>query len=233
MIKELLYQLYTAYRLFAGEGAVTVLYIAAAAVLFFVSVKRGKNGAPAILSVFGTIGAGFATLCEEAVSRQKKRGYACAAGLFALALCVLAITSSGKNVFSSELSERAENDMHIPPGLNEAMDAVISDTGSPRVAVMPGWGLYFEGYSSCFDLMYEEPKNGDISSFSDEQRTVYTQLSDVHPDMRKVALAAKRAGCGYIVMSKSIWPKVPINGCGYELLFENDECLVYREVNTP
>ncbi len=233
MIKELLYQLYTAYRLFAGEGAVTVLYIAAAAVLVFVSVKKKKRYAPAVLSFLGTIGAGFAAICEEAVSGQKKRGYACAAGVFALALCILAITSSGKNVFSSEMSERAENDMHIPAGLTEAMDAVISDTGSLRVAVMPGWGLYFEGYSSRFDLLYEEPRNGDISSFSDEQRTVYTQLCDLHPDMRKVASASKRAGCGYIVMSKSVWPKVPITGCGYELIFENDTCLVYKEVTTP
>ena len=205
MIKELMYQLYSGYRSIAGDGAVIVLFITAAAALVLIYGNKKKTGIPAVLSVLGTVGAFFANLCEEAVSGQKKPVLRYAAGLLALTLCILVITSSGKNVFSSELSETADNDMHIPSGLTEAMDAILSEDANPCVAVMPGWGLYFEGYSSKFTLMYEEPAGGDTSSFSDEERTIYTELSDIHPDMRKVAAASKREACGYIVMSKDIW----------------------------
>lgn len=233
MIKELLYKLYTDHRQFAGDGAVMVMFIASILALILLYRKKEKSPGAVFLSPLAAIAVAAAAICEEAVSRFTKRSHRCGAGLVAVFLCILAVVSSGTNVFSEELSERAENNMHIPTGIMEAMDVTLSDTDEPRIAVMPGWGQYFEGYSSRFGLMYEEPDGDDISSFNDDQRIVYTELSDVHPDMGKVASAARRAGCRYVIISRDVWPKVAINGHGYKLMFENDRCLVYREVDAP
>ena len=209
------------------------MFIASFLALLPVYGKKEKRMGAVVLSFLGTIATAAAVICEEAVSRFTKRSHRCAAGLLAVFLCILAVVSSGTNVFSEELSERAENNMHIPGAIIEAMDAVLSDADDPHVAVMPGWGRYFESYSSGFDLMYREPENDDTSSFDDDQRIVYTELSDVHPDMGKVASAARRAGCRYVIISRDVWPKVAITGHGFKLMFENDRCLVYREVDAP
>lgn len=233
MIKELFFEIYTYHRQLAGEGAVIVLF--AAALLFCVCLfaKRGQRYAAGVLSILSTIGIAASEFFEEALSRIKKPVLKTAAGIFAAAICVLAIASSGRRIFSSEFSEKAIDAMHIPQGMTGAMDAILSDSEEPMVLTMPGWGLFFTSYSSRFQMMYEEGHGGDITSFDEDERVAFGELSDVHPDMKKVSLSARRAGCTYIVTSRDIWPEIPLTKFGYELMYENDNCLVYKEVTTP
>ena len=51
--------------------------------------------------------------------------------------------------------------------------------------------------------------------------------------MKSLAAAAHRKGCSYVVLSKDMWPDVPITRFGYEQMLENDKCMVYREVTVP
>jgi hypothetical protein len=136
-------------------------------------------------------------------------------------------------VFSREFCSRAENDMHIQTDLCEAADAILVKSDHPIVLAMPGWDVYLLAYSSRFDMMYESPRSTDIVITDEDEYTAYTELSKIHPDMGKVAKAAKRKDAEYVLLSKGIWQEIPIDRYGYELIFENDTCAVYREVSAP
>ena len=234
MIKELFYELYNGYRQVVGKGAVIVLFIASLPALFRLYGDKDRGWAGALLSPLSVIGCAASGLVGKILS-VKEDGRAKRLFSFALVLClcILAVTVSGSNIIYENITHYAENDMHIPQDMILSMDAVLSDSDDPKVLTMPGWGLYFESYSSAFDMMYEEPANGDSALLDEDERTVYIQLSDVHPDMKKITSIAHRYGCGYIVLSNGIWPDVPVTSCGYELLYGTDSCSVYREVRTP
>ena len=51
--------------------------------------------------------------------------------------------------------------------------------------------------------------------------------------MGKVAKAAKKKDIAYVILSKGIWQDMPLDRFGYEIIYENDTCAVYREVSTP
>ncbi|MCR5673755.1 MAG: hypothetical protein K6F87_08600 [Lachnospiraceae bacterium] len=225
MIRELFYELYSGYRQIVGDGAVMVLFAASLLVLLMIRRENDRGCAGALLSPLSVIGcaaAGFTGKIKKPLAL-----------IFAVALCFLSVTVSGKNIIYDNIGRRAENDVHIPQDVITSMDAVLSDSDDPKVLTMPGWGLYFESYSSKFQLMYEEPRNGDTASLNEDERTAYMQLGNIHPEMKKVAAAAHRSGCGYIVMSNDIWPDVPPTACGYKVLCETPSCTVYREVTTP
>ena len=233
MVRELLYELYTAHRQLVGTGAVIVLFIAALLALALVYGGKNRGNAPVALSPLCVIAVGMAEFTDMFISRFKKPVYALAAGIFAVCLCVLAITSSGTGIVSDELSTVSDNDMHLPTGLAGAMDAILADSGDPAVLTMPEWGIYLEAYSSRFSLMYEEPEGGDLSGLDEDSWNAYTELSIVHPDMKKVAMAAHRKGCTYVLLSDPLWPEKPITQYGYEPFYEGVSCCVYREVKSP
>lgn len=208
MVRELLGELYSRYREYTGTGSIIILFILSVIVLEKFGKERHEK--PVYLSVLGTIGCAVSEIIT---------GLSGASAVFAVAICILAVTVSGSNVLTADMNSRAENVMHLPSDLVESMDIILSESDTPGILTMPDWNLYFESYSSDFTVVTE-------SNLNDE-------LSKTHPDMKKVAQAAHKCGCEYVVISSDIWPEVPITEFGYELMYETDGCVVYKEVKTP
>ena len=232
MIRELLYKLYTEHRLLVGTGSMVVLYLAAVLVVIR-SCKDKDHELPLLLCIPATIGCALARLIGACFPSEGKKAKKIGAVVFSVLLCILAVTISGKDVFSGEFRSRAENDMHIQTDLRDAADAILAESDLPSVLAMPGWDVYLLAYSSRFNMMYESPRSTDAVMTDEDEYTAYTELSKIHPDMRKVSKAAKRKDARYVMLSKGIWPEIPLEKCGYEPIFENDTCAVYREVSTP
>ncbi len=231
MIRELLGELYTSYRLFLGNGTVLTLFAVSVAVLAVSDIALHKR--PVILSVLGTIGCAVAAVIDKITgSKESSAVQRILCVIFSSAVCVLAIVSSGENVLSSDMNAVAENELHIPSQLVEAMDAVLDDSDAPSVLTMPGWGLYFDAYSSAFTLMFDESEE-DISGTNEYVRNAYNELKKNHPDMKKVADSSHACGCEYVVLSSDLWPEVPITRYGYELFYETGPYVVYKEVKAP
>ncbi len=227
MIRELFYKLHTAFRSFIGEGNAVVLFVAASLFILLICLreKRRYRNMFTVMSPLSTIGLAV----SEVIDRVAGAGYAkpvlkAAAVLFAACLSILAVTSSGKLVFSGELCEKAENEMHIPAYLVDAMNGIPE--GDARVLVPYDRAPYFAAYSSRFVL------SPDILKGSDES-VIRTELDGIHPDMKKIAGIAHREGFEYVVLPVDIWPEIPITKCGYELVLENEGCRLYREVRDP
>ncbi len=220
MLKALFAQLYTDYRNLVGAGAVITLFASCALVVIVSKEMRDRKSTPVLLSVFCTIGCAAAVFFDAVTGKCKDKRCRIIAALTAAAFILLAIASSGRMIASPEYSKPAENHMHLPEGLREAMDAALTDGGDSYVLTMPEWEPYVKAYSSRFSV----PSEG-VSE-------AHRELSDSHPDMRRVAQCARRTGCKYVVLSAGLWPDVPITRFGYELLYENENCLVYREVGT-
>ena len=69
----------------------------------------------------------------------------------------------------------------------------------------------------------------DASTEYDETvREAYSELLDVHPDMKKVSDAAKACGSRYVILKTGLWPDVPLENYGYTLIMQNDELNVYE-----
>ncbi len=235
MIRELLFELHTVLRNIAGSGAVLVLFFGAMLlfVLFF-SKNRERKIWAMFLSVLGIIAAAVTETVDRVRNDARFRpAQKYAALAVTVCLVVLAIAASGKSVFSEEFNTKAENDMHIPGGLESAMEDILRDADTPVVLVMPGWRVYFESYSSGFELLRSEPEGNDPSTLDEDGIILYTELERSSPDMKKVASVAKRRGCEYVVLSDDIWPEVPITKCGYDVFCEYDGCRVYKEVSAP
>ncbi len=232
MIVELVRELYTSLRQFVGQGTLLTLFAVSVAVIVIAKSGKDKGVVAAILSITGTIGIAASAAYERIVSLKAKRSVKVIVAVFTAALMLLVITSSGGNVFSEEISERAADDMHLPAGLREAMDATLQDCDRPTVLTMPGWGVYLKAYSSKFEPVYDESVYG-MSDLGEDAWIVYTELGKVHPDMKKVALHARAMDCRYVILSDGIWPEFPITSFGYEKIFEGSRCSVYREVSTP
>ncbi len=81
--------------------------------------------------------------------------------------------------------------------------------------------------------MFEDVPGGGDQLLDEDQRTAFEELSKVHPDMRKVASAARRKGCRYVVTPVGMWPDIPITGFGFDVMAENGAYIVYREVSAP
>lgn len=215
MVKELLYELYSLYRQYTGEGVILSLFIVSAAVL--AAYGRGRERY-VLLSPLAAIGSGISFIMERVWKLSRgPAGYA--AVFFAAAVCVLAVTSSGANILSPDMNTVSENELHIPEQLAEAMDESLAQVKSPVVLTMPEWAIYFESYSSKFALLR------DLS--------VYEELTKHSPDMKLIAKAAHEGDCDILVLSKDMWPAVPVTKYGYELIYETDMCSVYKEVRTP
>lgn len=208
MVRELFVRLYDLYRQFTGTGTVIVLFIVSLIVL--VISKKDRCTQPAALSVLGTVGWAVSEIISSLTGISV---------VFAVAVCILAVTSSGTNVLAPDMNTKAENAMHIPAHLLESMDAIKDETDSACILTMPGWELYFECYSSGFAVV-DDPE---------AQR----ELDKHQPDMKIIARKAHECKCDYVVISSDIWPEVPITKYGYDLVFETEGCAVYKEVMTP
>ncbi|MBO4905032.1 MAG: hypothetical protein J5367_07390 [Lachnospiraceae bacterium] len=216
MIRELLYELHTGHRLLAGIGSGLVLYLLSVLILLRTGKEKDKD-LPVLLCIMVTIGCAFSRMIEACLSlREDSKIKKAGAPVFGILLVILAISVSGQNVFSKECAEKAGNGMHIQEGLTDAMDTILTQTDRPEVLTMPGWDIYFRAYSSRFSII-------------DEDADANAELSGIHPDMKKVA----KAGSEYVVLSSGIWPEIPLDRYGYELIYENGSCRVYREVRTP
>ncbi len=230
-MRELFSEIYRGYRQFTGTGAVVVLFIVAVAVIILFYRARNRKITPVILSVGGSIAFVAASVWDMVTMPNAGRRKNLAARLFAALVCVLAITLSGTSPFTRNISEKAENDMHLPSFVPEAAEAVIGDGTYKTILTMPGWGDYFKSYSSAYSVV--SPDEDDAYLADEDMRTLYTQLIKVHPDMKKVASGAHRMECGYVILSDGIWQDIPLTDLGYELIYETEGCRVYREVRTP
>ncbi|MBR6159597.1 MAG: hypothetical protein IKQ40_04780 [Lachnospiraceae bacterium] len=241
MLKELFGELYTYHRQLAGSGAILVLFPAA---LLLLAASRRK-WIPLILSPLTAIAAAVTQIIETVFAKKERKALEWAraeeektsvrmfTGIFTVCLLAFAIILSGEGLIFGDMVTHKYNDMHIPGDLDAAMSGILDDSDSPRVLTMPGWGVYFKSYSSAFDMMYDDPYGDDLSFDDEDKWTAYTQLSVLHPDMKKVASAAKRSGCTYVVLSNDIWPEVPVTDFGYETFIKGDMFTVYREVAGP
>ncbi len=226
MIRELFYELHSTLRSVAGDGAVFVLFVLCALFLASVNFTSGKRSWACLLSPLSLIAATVSSVIQKAYATADKCAAKIMAAVFAGLIAVLAITSSGKNVFSRELCEKAENDMHVPGYIMTAMNEV-ADEGAEEIRVLAPdrWTAYFEGYSGRFIPVYDD------DSLSDEDRRILdAELESIHPDMKKIASIAHGSGCGYVVLPDSMWPDIPITKLGYEVMAECGGCTVYREV---
>lgn len=220
MIRELLYNLYTQHRLLVGTGSVIVLYLAAVLVV----VRSGKekdHELPLFLCVPATVAVALSRLIGRCLPSEGKMIKKIGVAAFSVALIILAISISGTDVFSKQFCTRAENDMHIETDLCEATDAILAENIQPNVLAMPGWDVILNAYSSRLNMIHED------------EDVAFTELEKIHPDLAKVAKAAKKKNAEYVLLSKGIWPEMPIDRYGYALIFENDTCAVYREVSAP
>ena len=233
MVREILFTIYSDYRDLVGGGAVIVLFIAAVTASYLMHSSKEHRYVPLILTVPVAIAEAATSFVFLAASAGKKKLYGYASCIFAVLLCILAIASSGEFVFSPDLSEKTVNTMHLPEGLAEVMDEILADSEQPAVLTVPGHGTYFESYSSRFHMMYEDAAASKAAILDEDQRIAFDEFSKIHPDMRKVASAAKRKGCGYVVTPVGMWPDIPITRFGFEVMTENDGYIVYREVNAP
>lgn len=226
MIRELLSELYSAHRSIVGDGTVFVLYIAA---VIFVAELSGEKGRirPLILSVPATICAAvayaFEKVCELPFKRKIPRY---AAVVFAAALMLLAVASSGKQVFSREVCELSENTMHLPQGIMTAMENVPDEKKEVRVLIPCEWKAYLNAFSTRFVTPYDD----DDPVSEDDRHILETELSGLRPDMRKVSQIAHKGGFTYAIIPDDIWPEVPIDRLGYELILDCGTCSLYREV---
>ena len=227
MIRELLYEIHSLIREFAGNGSVTVLFAVSALLLLMLCAKKKSKNGWAAMSPLGVIALAVPEVLERV--RDKVRGGRLtryAAVTFAALVMVLAVTSSGRMVVSGDHTEKAENDMHIPSYLTEAMSTLLREEGEPKVLVPYEWSPYFSAYSSRFVL-----PDG-ILDGSDEN-AIRSELDIIHPDMKKISNIAHRNGFVYVLLPADIWPEVPITKCGYELVLDYGGCSLYREVRDP
>ncbi len=229
MLRELYFELHSGWRSIVGDGSMAVLYLIAAAVVVGLFAGCRRKILPALLCVTALIAAAAGLIFEKinALYEGNRRKRA-AALVFAGCICMLAIFSSGRSVFSGEFCEKAENDMHIPTGIVSAMSE-FAGTGEEITVLAPyEWTPYLEGFSTHLVPLYRNPSlsTADTDMLSEE-------LSKLRPDMRKITAVSKRCGCRFVLLPDGIWPEVPITRCGYELMAEYDGCSVYREVDGP
>ena len=228
MIRELFYKLHSTLRSFNGDGNVAVLFIAAVLVLVFLNAgkKNRYKRSFAAISPLGVIGLAVSEVIDRVKDGEyKSRFLKVAAVAFAAALSILTITASGRRVFSKDFCERAENGMHIPQYLIDAV-STMPEEDNTYVLLPYDWAPYLDAYSSRFTLPT------DVLEGSDES-VIRAELNDIHPDMKKVTQIAHSKGFSYVILPTDVWPDVPITKCGYELILENDGCRLYREVKYP
>lgn len=253
MLSKVVGNLLSSYKTVIGTGCVLVLFVVALFLLVALkgnnseneskkdrndgeegdlkcrsNIKAGPGLVLLILSVYGTIAAGIARLCniQDSKITWTKRLLICV-------LCVFALVISGKRIIAPDFLSKSENLMHMPSDLKECMDIMLSDANGNRAGVvtMPSYGNYFEAYSSVFDTLYEDPANKDIERLPDELKATYVELSEIYPDMRTVARTAHKYDCEYIViMRESYWPEVPLTDLGYEIIAGSGRWDVYKEV---
>ena len=108
-----------------GDGSILVLYAAAVIAVVIIVRDDGKRILPVILSIPALIAASAALVIKKVTGLPfKSRFVKIIATAFAACICILAIASSGRSVFSRELCEKAENEMHLPGGVMQAMMAM-------------------------------------------------------------------------------------------------------------
>ena len=212
-----------------GDGSILVLYAAAVIAVVIIVRDDGKRILPVILSIPALIAASAALVIKKVTGLPfKSRFVKIIATAFAACICILTIASSGRSVFSRELCEKAENEMHLPGGVMQAMMEMLRSGDDLKVVAPYEWTPYLESYSSRFIPVYNDPSLKDA-----DKELLRTELDDISPDMKKITSIAKRAGYGYVLLPEGIWPEVPITKCGYELVDEYNGCRLYREVKTP
>lgn len=220
--------------MYVGTGAVIALFIVSAFALVNIFRTRQKGSAYTLLSPLGTIGSAVSEMFKAIISaKYPGTGVKVAAVVFAVVLVMLSITSSGEYVFSDEISSPSTNTMHMPEGLIGAADALLADCDDPKVLTMPGWGTYLTAYSSRISLMYTDPFCKDVTELGEDARNAYTELDRTHPDMKKIAQLARKNGCGYVIVSDKMWPEFPLTYYGFESIYDDGNCTVYKEVSAP
>lgn len=230
MLSELFGNVLSSYKSLFGTGSILVLFVVGVFALLLLSQGDEKKIAPLtlVLSSFGAIGAFVAkiiTVKDEKVTRLIRA--------LILVACVFVIVVSGKRILSPVFLEKSENSMHIPSGLKETMDIMLEGSGDDTIGVvsMPGYGNYFEGYSTRFKLIYEEPYDGDVVRVPDEYKEAYLELCKTYPDMRIVARAARNANCKYIVvLEDAYWPQIPLTELSYEVVGGSGGFVIYEDM---
>lgn len=246
MVSTLWNNLITTYKLYIGTGSLLVLFVVALMYKTLHGLRNGKKISellwPGILMPWGSIGMAFGELflnreISEAVpaisvkNEKYVNAYKATIKIVIAVVLVYILIISGNRFVSPEFYVKADNNMHIDANLLKAMDFILADseTESIGVVTMPGAGEYFRSYSSRFDMMYEDPVDGDVSGLKKELNQTYQELSVKYPDMLIVSNAAKREGCRYIVIrNDSYWPKIPLTEYEYDLIFTCGYWDVYK-----
>lgn len=216
-----------------GTGAFLVLFVV---MLFVVVSKKNHDGKqleiiPMLLVMPGVVAAGILSLLKSVFElKNDNKAVRYLVRLFGIILCAFVIMISGDRILSPSYCIYADNSMHIPQGLLGAMDTILSDsTGEAYVMVAPGYSEYFDAYSSRFVLAYNEPTLQDVSDFDKEDREGYLELSNKHPDMKKVSDAAKANKSSYIVLvTDGYWPDVPLTEFDYDLFAQVGGFDIYK-----
>ena len=240
MIRQIWYDFVTAYKDYSGTGPILVLFVVALMLIAVLNIRNGREEKTlsAIFAGIGTIALAMSKFVLAVFDKKNlKKSYRVITCLFALALCVFAVSMSGRRIFSRIFMQKAENDMHIPQNLVGVMDELLKNVPEGEIAVFPAPELeaYFSAYSSRFSFGYEE-RYGDVSGFDEITQKAYTELTKAHPDMSAVADAAIEAGSRYVILKTGIWPRVPLSEFGFNLIYENEGFTVYeylKEVDAP
>ena len=148
-------------------------------------------------------------------------------------LLVFVLIISGKRIASGDYYTKADNSMHISDDMLEVMDTILAGDDSELIGIvtMPGYGGWFESYSSRFTTLYKDPVSGSLDDkvYDKKIRAAYGELCDIYPDMRTISDAARANGCKYIILrSEAYWPKQPLTDFEYDIIATCGEWNVYK-----
>lgn len=232
MIKQIWLEFVTSYKEYEGTGGILVLFAVGLMFMMILNIRQNKESkSPALFfAPLATIGGAFSEffffIYDKKYEKKSQRRLAL---FLALLLVVFAIALSGKRVFSRDNLVKADNGYHLSGSLVEAMDELLAKepAGEIKIFPMPKMGDELTAYSSRFVCAYDE-QYGDLTEYDETVREAYSELLDVHPDMKKVSDAAKACGSRYVILKTGLWPDVPLENYGYTLIMQNDELNVYE-----
>jgi len=234
MVVSLIDEFATSLKSILGTGAILVLFVLALFYIFSYVKKtdEGDSKLPFLLSAWGTVSFAIAWVVRKLCRREEEtKTEWVIKKITVILLAMFVITISGKRILSPDLLKESSNMMHMPDGLDQAFDVILSESeGSEGILVSPGYGNYASAYSSRLYTAYNEPKLGNVEDYQEEDRLAYTELTKSYPDMSKVVKSAQKNNCDYIILKSNIyWPQVPLTELGYDFVGEYGEFSLYKK----
>lgn len=233
-MKEFIYKLLTGFYQFRGEGKLISLFILALLVIYLKGQKEegGRRQSPAVFLLSSWTAVAYVlTYAMDRVWNEKmvKKPLSILTKLSAVFLSVSIVIFSGKAVFHEEFCKKADNSMHIKQEYVAALDCILSDSDAPCIIAPPEIAPYLKMYHAKIETLYDYPKNQDVSLLSEEAQIVYGELSDAHPNTKKIAEIGKKNGYQYIIWNPSkYYPEFSLTLYGYEKFADVEGLEVYK-----